>query len=159
MGKRITTRIAMVYTAKEIANKIICMAKDDMANGGDAMTNLKLQKLLYYEQGYHLAAFGTPLFGENVEAWVYGPVVPDVYDLYKEHGSSPLPFDGPPIALSSDKEEDIFILVFDAFRDFSAIGLMNRTHSESPWLNAKPKGRGTVISLDSLRKYFETQLL
>lgn len=31
--------------------------------------------MLYYQQGFHLAMFGTPLFEEDIEAWMYGPVV------------------------------------------------------------------------------------
>lgn len=58
----------MAYKAQDIANKLIYLAQMDEPNGGDAMTNLKLQKLRYYEQGYHLAAFGTPLFDSNIEA-------------------------------------------------------------------------------------------
>ena len=64
----------MAYKAIDIAKKLIFLAQQDEANGGECLTNLKLQKLLYYQQGYHLAAFGTPLFEENVESWMYGPV-------------------------------------------------------------------------------------
>ena len=133
------------------------MVQDDVANGGDAMTNLKLQKLLYYEQGYHLAFFNEPLFNESIEAWMYGPVVPEVYDTFKDNGSTALSFEGEPLELSDD-EEDLFRQVYDAFRDYSAIGLMNRTHSEPTWQNAKPTGKGTVISIDSMKSFFKTQL-
>ena len=47
----------MAYNVLDIAKKLIKMADDDIANGGDNLTNLKLQKLLYYEQGFHLAKF------------------------------------------------------------------------------------------------------
>ena len=147
----------MAYAAKDIANKLVYMAQDDVANGGDAMTNLKLQKLLYYEQGYHLAVFNEPLFNESIEAWMYGPVVPEVYDTFKDNGSTVLSFEGEPLVLS-DEEEDLFRQVYDAFRDYSAIGLMNRTHSEPTWQNAKPTGKGTVISIDSMKSFFKTQL-
>ena len=60
----------MAYKAIDIAKKLIFLAQQDEANGGECLTNLKLQKLLYYQQGYHLAAFGTPLFEENVESWI-----------------------------------------------------------------------------------------
>ena len=147
----------MAYAAKDIANKLVYMTQDDVANGGDAMTNLKLQKLLYYEQGYHLAVFNEPLFNESIEAWMYGPVVPEVYDTFKDNGSTALSFEGEPLELSDD-EEDLFRQVYDAFRDYSAIGLMNRTHSEPTWQNAKPTGNGTVISIESMKSFFKTQL-
>ncbi|HUZ03805.1 MAG TPA: type II toxin-antitoxin system antitoxin SocA domain-containing protein, partial [Acidobacteriaceae bacterium] len=41
-----------------------------------AISNLKLQKLLYYAQAWHLALYGSPLFSDSIEAWVHGPVVP-----------------------------------------------------------------------------------
>lgn len=147
----------MAYKALDIAKKLIFKAQNDEPNGGERLTNLKLQKLLYYQQGFHLAFFGTPLFAEDVEAWMYGPVVPAVYDEYSAYGSSALPEVNEPVSLSED-EEELFNEVYDAYREFSAIGLMNRTHSERPWLDAVPHDRGTVISQESMMSYFKTQI-
>lgn len=147
----------MAYKALDIAKKLIFKAQNDEPNGGERLTNLKLQKLLYYQQGFHLAFFGTPLFAENVEAWMYGPVVPAVYDEYSSYGSSALPEVSEPIPLT-EEEEGLFNEVYDAYREFSAIGLMNRTHAERPWIDAVPHDRGTVISQDSMKSYFVTQI-
>ena len=147
----------MEYKALDIAKKLIFKAQNDEPNGGERLTNLKLQKLLYYQQGFHLAFFGTPLFAEDVEAWMYGPVVPAVYDEYSAYGSSALPEVKEPVSLS-ENEEELFNEVYDAYREFSAIGLMNRTHSERPWLDAVPHDRGTVISQESMMSYFKTQI-
>lgn len=147
----------MAYKALDIAKKMIFKAQNDEPNGGERLTNLKLQKLLYYQQGFHLAFFGTPLFAEDVEAWMYGPVVPAVYDEYSAYGSSALPEVKEPVSLS-ENEEELFNEVYDAYCEFSAIGLMNRTHSERPWLDAVPHDRGTVISQESMMSYFKTQI-
>ena len=147
----------MAYKALDIAKKLIFKAQNDEPNGGERLTNLKLQKLLYYQQGFHLAFFGTPLFAEDVEAWMYGPVVPAVYDEYSAYGSSALLEVKEPVSLS-ENEEELFNEVYDAYREFSAIGLMNRTHSERPWLDAVPHDRGTVISQESMMSYFKTQI-
>jgi uncharacterized phage-associated protein len=147
----------MAYKALDIAKKLICLAQNDEPNGGELLTNLKLQKLLYYQQGFHLAFFGTPLFEEPVESWMYGPVVPSVYDEYSKYGSASLPVTTQAITLTDD-EEKLFNEVFDAYREFSAIGLMNKTHSERPWIEAVPHDRGTVIAQDSMRAYFLTQI-
>lgn len=147
----------MAYKALDTAKKLIFKAQNDEPNGGERLTNLKLQKLLYYQQGFHLAFFGTPLFAEDVEAWMYGPVVPAVYDEYSAYGSSALPEVKEPVSLSED-EEELFNEVYDAYREFSAIGLMNRTHSERPWLDAVPHDRGTVITQESMMAYFKTQI-
>ena len=103
----------MTYKALDIAKKLILKAQNDEPNGGERLTNLKLQKLLYYQQGYHLAAFGTPLFSEDVEAWMYGPVVPTVYDVFSAYGSSALPVVESEISLS-EEEEILFSQVYDA---------------------------------------------
>ena len=147
----------MAYKASDIAKKLIYKAQNDEPNGGERLTNLKLQKLLYYQQGYHLAFFGTPLFDDNIEAWMYGPVVPSVYEKYSSYGSASLPEVSNPISLSDD-EEELLNEIYDAYREFSAIGLMNRTHREKPWIDAVPHDRGTIISLDSMRSYFITQI-
>ena len=147
----------MAYKAIDIARKLIFMAQNDEPNGGERLTNLKLQKLLYYQQGFHLAFFDTPLFSDSVEAWMYGPVIPSVYEEYSSYGSSSLPEVNNAISLTNE-EEELFNEVYDAYRDFSAIGLMNRTHKEKPWREATPHDRGTVISQKSMKEYFATQI-
>ena len=148
----------MTYKALDIAYKLIYTAQEDEPNGGERLTNLKLQKLLYYQQGYHLAVFGTPLFDEDIEAWMYGPVVPCVYDEFSNSGSNALPITTSNVIRLNEEEEILFNQVYRAYRDFSAIGLMNRTHNEQPWQQALPHDRGTIISHESMKSYFKTQL-
>lgn len=145
----------MAYKALDIANKLLAKAAN--VCGGDLMSNMKLQKMLYYEQGYHLAVFRTPLFEEDIEAWMYGPVVPSVYEHFKQHGSGGInPETDKEIHLSNE-EEDLFNEVFDAYMDFSAYGLMRKTHEENPWRKT-PTGPGNVITHDTMVKFFETKL-
>ena len=76
----------MAYPVLSIANKILAYgaaANDE----GELFSNMKLQKLLYYVQGFHIAVFNRPLFNEDIEAWMYGPVVPAVYEYYQENGN------------------------------------------------------------------------
>ncbi len=145
----------MAYDVKEISKKILSKACPDC---GDEISNLKLQKLLYYMQGFHLACFDTPLFDDEIEAWMYGPVVPAVYELYKENGSKGISCpEGDVIALTSEEEEDIFNQVYDAYGQFSAFKLMEMTHIEEPWKSTQV-GIGNVISKDKIKKYFLTQI-
>ncbi|SHM37294.1 Uncharacterized phage-associated protein [Fibrobacter sp. UWB7] len=145
--------------ALQIANRLIKYAEIDTANGGERLSNLKLQKLLYYEQGFHLAIFNTPLFTDNVESWMYGPVVPSVYDYYKKFGSNGIvPDDDPQLIQLTSQEEDLLFQVYERYKSYSAIGLMDLTHSEPPWMNAIPHDRGTVISNESMRTFFLRQL-
>ena len=126
---------------------------------GELISNLKLQKLLYYAQGFHLALYGDSLFKENLEAWNHGPVVREIYNRFKEYGASPLPrpddFDGQKYddALSAFLDE-----VYDVYGQFSAWKLREMTHEETPWKDAYARNRG-VISHDSMREYFKTQVV
>lgn len=145
----------MAYDVNEIAKKII--AKVDI-DAGDVITNLKLQKLLYYVQGFYLAVFDKPLYDDEIEAWMYGPVVPSVYDYYASQGKSPLYNDDSytPISLA-EEEEDLFNQVYDAYGQFSAVKLMNLTHEETPWKSTEI-GKGNIISKKILKDYFKTRL-
>lgn len=144
----------MAYKVLDIANKLLSLAAN---NGeGELMSNMKLQKMLYYQQGFHLAYFNTPLFEENIEAWMYGPVVPCVYEYFKGKGSMGLEPFADEISLN-EVEEALFNEVFKVYGAFSASGLMNMTHQESPWLNTTT-GVGNVISLAKLKQFFKTRL-
>ncbi len=144
----------MAYKVLDIANKLLSHAAN---NGeGELMSNMKLQKMLYYQQGFHLAYFNTPLFEENIEAWMYGPVVPCVYEYFKGNGSRGLEPFTDEISLT-ETEEALFNEVFNVYSAFSASCLMNMTHQESPWLTTNT-GVGNVISVEKLIQFFKTRL-
>ncbi|MEQ2408488.1 type II toxin-antitoxin system antitoxin SocA domain-containing protein [Bacteroides ovatus] len=141
----------MAYKALDIANKII--SKTDLEHG-DTISNLKLQKMMYYQQGFHLAYFGTPLFDEDIVAWQYGPVVPSVYKEYKSFESNSISTSKEGISLSDD-EEELFNNVYEEYNQFSAVALMKMTHEESPW---KTTEINSVISRDKMAAFFKTQI-
>jgi len=141
----------MAYKALDIANKII--SKTDLEHG-DTISNLKLQKMMYYQQGFHLAYFGTPLFDEDIVAWQYGPVVPSVYKEYKSFESNSISTSKEGISLSDD-EEELFNNVYEEYNRFSAVALMKMTHEESPW---KTTEINSVISRDKMIAFFKTQI-
>lgn len=141
----------MAYKALDVANKII--SKTDLEHG-DTISNLKLQKMLYYQQGFHLAYFGTPLFDEDIVAWQYGPVVPSVYKEYKSFESNSISTSEEGISLSDD-EEELFNNVYEEYNQFSAVALMKMTHEESPW---KTTEINSVISRDKMAAFFKTQI-
>ena len=144
----------MAIAVKDIANKLLYRAWIDESS--ELLSNMKLQKLLYYQQGFHLAYFGTPLFNEDIVAWQYGPVVPEVYDAYKEFGRAGIEPQGDPIALETEKEENLFNEVFEVYNQFSAAGLVTQTHSESPWIDTPKQG---VISQEAMRTFFQQRLV
>jgi uncharacterized phage-associated protein len=122
------------------------------------LTQLKLQKLLYYCQGYFLALSGQPLFNESVSAWEHGPVVAEVYDLYKgEHGRGKYPINeaisGDPNRLSHEQQE-ICDEVLEIRGQFSAWKLREMTHEEAPWIEAFQREPNSVISRESMLAFF-----
>jgi len=101
-----------------------------------AMTAMKMQKLAYYSQAWHLARKGRPLFIEPVEAWVNGPVVRDLYETHRGQFSlSSWPL-GDVDELSSPQRKLIDEMV-DTYGRRSASWLSQLTHSEEPWRKAR----------------------
>jgi len=73
-----------LHSAQDVARWFLRRNDIEDKNGGaDDITDLKLQKLLYYAQGMSLGMRGTCMFADPIEAWQHGPVVPHVYQIYK----------------------------------------------------------------------------
>lgn len=144
------------YKAIDIARKVIARTDTEV---GDSITNLKLQKLLYYLQGFWLATYNSPLFEEEIEAWTYGPVVPIVYDVFKKYGKEAIPTskEGTDYILDTDEEERLFEEIYQLYNQFTASALVRMTHNETPWAMTEI-GRGEVISQKTMLDYFRTQI-
>lgn len=140
----------MAYDVFQIAAKIIAQTDVD---SGDNISNLKLQKLLYYMQGFFLAIFDKPLFEEEIEAWMYGPVVPAVYEKYNVHSSNGIKIPNEDPICLTEEEEDIFNQVYCQYGQFSALKLMQMTHNEDPWRSVEP-GKGHIIPKTTISRYF-----
>lgn len=142
----------MSHPANTIAQVILSMSNPEV---GDTISNLKLQKLLYYCQGFSLALHDKPLFNEEIEAWQYGPVVPFVYHIYKANGYNGIIPDESFDYTKHITEEEFGLIkeVYEVYGQFSALKLMNMTHNESPWSETKIN---QTIPLDILKKYFST---
>lgn len=145
----------LTYDASVIAEYFLFKAQTDE----ELLSNLKLQKLVYYAQGLHLALEGTSLFDEDIEAWEYGPVVPRLYHTYKRHGSGAIPspksFNPEDIDL---KTRDFLDEVYSVFGQYTALRLMDFTHEDQCWLDAYPNGIITHEAMQKdLRKYLKTK--
>lgn len=142
---------------EDIADYIICIAQ----NNGDLVTNLKLQKLLYYAQAWFLVNNkNKKLFKEDIEAWQYGPVVPNIYKKYQKFGRKP-------ITSSSNLEKDFehispkvkqYLNEFcELFLRFSATELVGMTHIEEPWIEAI-NSSDRIINTDTMYKFYSKML-
>jgi uncharacterized phage-associated protein len=139
-------------SANEIANAFLRLNDPDL----DGLTNLKIQKLLYYVQGFHLAMYDKPIFEEKIMAWEHGPVVPEIYHRFKHLGSNIIPAESRmKIPKLTKKEMELIIEVNDIYGQFSAWKLRNMTHEETPWKETK---LSREITETKLKRYF-TELL
>ena len=142
-----------MYNVSDIAQYLIHYA--NLEEDG-MMTNLKLQKLLYYIQGFHLAIFDKPIFDEEIKAWQYGPVVEPVYYLYKKYGRNALPeLDdfNPEIIGVTDRE--LIDEVYGVYGKYTGTVLANITHQEKPWISTE---LNQTITHDLMRDYFKSQI-
>lgn len=124
---------------------------------GDTISNLKLQKLVYYAQGFSLALNHEPLFDENLTAWQHGPVCIPLYNKYKEYGAGAIAV---PAELELDKfskeDQELLDEVYEVYGQFSAWKLRNMTREEAPWKETPING---VINHDVMERFFKGRLI
>lgn len=142
----------VILDAREVANYFL--KKQEEKNSGESITNLKVQKLCYYAQGFALAKLGRPLFFDHIEKWQHGPVVSSLYSEYKQYGYDPLPIPREELDLNRFSPEVCHVLdtVNAVYGVFSATQLRNMTHMESPWLQTVD---GAAITYQKMKAYFE----
>lgn len=134
--------------------------QEAVRDGIPDMTNLKLNKLLYFAQVISLQKTGKPLFPEDIEAWDYGPVVRDVYFEFKDNDNRPIrePSAAVNDSMFTQEEKDILTDAFVALAENKAYPLMARTHKNgSPWdkvyNSGLPRhGRNRVIPVDLIKQ-------
>jgi uncharacterized phage-associated protein len=120
-----------VQSCFDVANYFIHLANQT----GDTISNLKLQKLVYYSQAWHLAVNGIPLFAEDFQAWVHGPVIPELYQKYKGFGWQPIQEDSNP-----DLPTEVLSFLSEVAEEYFACDtyeLEQMTHIEVPWNQAR----------------------
>lgn len=151
----------------------ICRFVINYSNEKDyGVSNLKLQKLLYFIQAYFLINSEEKCFNEKIEAWDFGPVVREAYLEYKQYGNCNIPsidkyhkfhfsngrFNMETIFYNKDdilqKDRTNIEKVVDMFSPYSATDLVTLTHNQAPWKNAYNNGRIREITIESLKEYF-----
>ena len=143
-----------MLSALDIAKYLLSLIDEEK---GDTISNLKLQKILYYLQGYYLALFGKPLFNDTIEAWKHGPVVNCVYQEFKQYKSNSIPTDNLKFNISDLTATDRKFIkeIFNIYCDFRAKKLEDMTHNEDPWKNVYEENKNKEITKDSLKAFFE----
>lgn len=124
---------------------------------GYGISNLKLQKILYFIQAYFLITKDEPCFSDLIEAWDFGPVVPTVYQEFKQFGGGNIPYTDNYFEennlIHEDNKEDIKRVV-DRFKDFTSTDLVTLTQSQTPWKRAYTPFADNIITNESIKEYF-----
>lgn len=122
------------------------------------ITTMKLQKLLYYCQGWSLAWDSKPLYREEIQAWANGPVI---YEVFKRHRGQ-FTIDtwpaGNPHHLTGDEKETIDAVI-EGYGSLSGRELSEKTHDERPWKEARRglepgAASNRRLDLDTMQDYF-----
>ncbi len=150
----------------------VCRYVINYSNDKDyGISNLKLQKVLYFIQAYFLISTPEQCFRERIEAWDFGPVVPEAYREYKQFGSSNIPNVSYYVEMDfddfwkskvkkyrseviSDGDKRRIEAVVDRFSDYSATDLVGITHNQAPWMDAYVPNRNNEITPQAIKEYF-----
>ena len=163
------------YDVLDIARYII----NECNEKGIIISNLKLQKLLYFVQGYTFAFEGHRCFSNVIQAWDYGPVCPDAYHEFKRYGAMNIPtvktytecsIENHKIKIETKtynplmvdaKTREIIDAIIDNYGKYSATTLVEITHGQTPWEKTyynHPMEKNVIISEELIRRYFENKV-
>lgn len=154
-------------TYQEVADYFLAVAD----SSGDYVSNLKAQKLAYYAQAWHLALHGQPMFPEDFQAWIHGPVLPELYETFRAFGAKPI------TSMEGKGEQflenfrgnygnDLAEFMEEITREYfpkTAYELEELTHNELPWKTARAglaadSPSNAIITKESMRNYYQTLL-
>ena len=134
---------------------------------GDSISHLKLQKLCYYAQAWHLALHAKPLFADRIEAWTHGPVVPDLYQRFKANSwqtIDPQDLRTDPMDEIAGEDRAFLDQVWERYGGRTGRQLENMTHAEAPWKDAygdrEPGEKCQVeITHEAMREFYKAKLM
>jgi uncharacterized phage-associated protein len=130
------------------------LAKLILTSTGGTVSGKKLQKLVYYCQAWHVTALDRPLLSDATEAWLHGPVVPQLWGRHRYALSvSADDFDVPLPALDEDSAACVKAVVAHYSR-FNGHQLESMTHDEAPWKNVFEANQNHQITTESMRRFY-----
>ncbi len=147
-----------VNSVNAVANFVLSVGR----KRGIAITNMKLQKLVYFAQGWALARLEHPLFEEEIQAWTYGPVIPALYEAAKNYQNDPITgvlSARDEIAPQSESAR-VLLEMMDTFGELRPMELVSLSHEpKSPWAAAWVRGKYSRIPLWQMALYFRNILV
>lgn len=138
-----------MYDVLDVSRYIINYCNKNNKN----ISNLKLQKILYFVQAYFIIVKNEPCFKEDIKAWKKGPVVLESYHEFKCYVSGHIPKIDNYISIITEEDKKLIRKVIDKFILLSSSRLVEITQKQSPWLEARRKNID-IISIESIKNYF-----
>lgn len=142
----------MLYNASDVAKYVLKKCTDD----GSPISNLQLQKILFFLQRDFLMQEDRQLFRDDIEAWQFGPVVPNVYYDYCSYGANSItkPNDSYK-GLLSNADKKIADPIIESKQNKYPWDLVEETHKpDGAWayIYANGEGNHKIIPVDLIRK-------
>lgn len=152
-----------IYYADQVANKFIDLGIE----AKNLVTQMKLQKLVYFAHGLLLAGFDRLLIREKFQAWKYGPVVPEIYHAFKLYGNGPIrdlswaDVTRSQIPDFDDEALEVINLTWKTWDKTDGIGISEWTHlKDSPWEKVYKEGtQNIIIRNEDIQVYFKSKFL
>lgn len=144
--------------ASHYATDIMAYLIKKGSEAGKPLTQLQLQKLIVIAHGYYLALFDEPLIHESVEAWQYGPVIPEIYQVLKAYGSKVVetPFDPSEDFLNDEDAKEVVDAVYNKYKNLSGGQLIHLTHrSNTPWSISYLPGKNKQIDNEKIKAHYK----
>ena len=154
--EEITKKLNKVYNCFDIADYILKKAREE----NQLVDPMKLLKLTYIAHGYNLGFFEKPLFNNQVQAWKYGTVIPDLYHVIKRFGNGYV--DEEIVDLYKEKEVEgdqkkLLDFVWEAYKPLSGLQLSDLTHQEdTPWKKTFNQSYNVPISNDLIKEHYKS---
>ncbi|MBZ9688487.1 DUF4065 domain-containing protein [Clostridium estertheticum] len=128
------------YEVQDIANYFLSKS--------EKITPKKIQKLLYFAYSWYLAMMNdsvnmieTKLFDASFEAWIHGPVCPQIYSDYKKFGANNIgKYKGKLVDFTED-DLDVLDQIWNIYGKYNANQLESITHQHDPWKKTRKKAK------------------
>ncbi|WP_419234568.1 Panacea domain-containing protein [Rickettsia endosymbiont of Nabis limbatus] len=147
---------AKVLSCFDVANYFLVLVDRE---AGDSITQLKLQKLMYFAQGIHLALFDKVLFEEEIKAWKHGPVVPALRSIFGSFRDNVIPLPGEiDFAIYDLATKKLLHKVYSFYGEHSAAYLRNLTHTHSIWYEVI-ENTDTTITKEQIQEFFKANII
>lgn len=143
-----------MHSSIDVANELIQLA----AKEKKTLTPMQLIKLVFLCHGWMLGLYGRHLINDEIEAWRYGPVIPDLYHKVKQYRSNPVNHIPTESASNFDEsEKNIIKQVYNKYGHFNGVQLSVLTHEkDSPWDKTYRSGK-PLISNDLIENYYQNK--